>query len=169
MDAFKATFALNTTIVEGPIERHKSWLASRETGDGLTGKFIRGSLDRTESSVPKWSRQRRARADLGEASRRDKAVRSWSIDHSLCPEMQLMFYNHINPQLLIHFSDRVVRGDWNLVLHVTSTPYPKLLVVLHTWYLVQQYLINLNSHMFRRPPQEELIWTKNFHFLYQKL
>ena len=29
--------SLNTTIVEGPIERHKSRLASRETGDGLTG------------------------------------------------------------------------------------------------------------------------------------
>ena len=28
---------LNTTIVEGPIERHKLLLASHETGDGLTG------------------------------------------------------------------------------------------------------------------------------------
>ena len=38
VDALSATFAvLNTTIVEGPIERHKSRLASRETGDGLTG------------------------------------------------------------------------------------------------------------------------------------
>ena len=32
--------SLNTTIVEGPIERHKSRLASRETGDGLTGTPI---------------------------------------------------------------------------------------------------------------------------------
>ena len=31
---------LNTTIVEGPIERHKSHLASRETGDELTGTYI---------------------------------------------------------------------------------------------------------------------------------
>ena len=54
---------LNTTIVEGPIERHKSRLASRETGDGLTGTHGGGSLDRTES-VPKWSRKRRACAGL---------------------------------------------------------------------------------------------------------
>ena len=39
---------LNTTIVERPIERHKSGLASRETGDGLTGTYSGGSLDRTE-------------------------------------------------------------------------------------------------------------------------
>ena len=31
--------SLNTTIVEGPIERHKSRLASREAGDGLTGTY----------------------------------------------------------------------------------------------------------------------------------
>ena len=43
---------LNTTIVEGPIERHKSRLASRETGDGLTGTYDGGSLDRTET-VPR--------------------------------------------------------------------------------------------------------------------
>ena len=45
---------MDTTIVEGPIERDKSRLASRETGDGLTGTYGGGSLDRTES-VPKWS------------------------------------------------------------------------------------------------------------------
>ena len=32
--------SLNTTIVEGPIERHKSRLASRETGDVLTGTHV---------------------------------------------------------------------------------------------------------------------------------
>ena len=31
--------SLNTNILEGPIERHKSWLASRETSDGLTGTY----------------------------------------------------------------------------------------------------------------------------------
>ena len=67
--------SLNTTIVEGPIERHKSRLASRETGDGLTGTYSGGSLDRTES-VPKWSRKCRACAGLREASQRDKAMRS---------------------------------------------------------------------------------------------
>ena len=65
----------NTTIVEGPIERHQSRLASRETGYGLTGTYSRGSLDRTES-VPKWSRERRARAGLREDSRRSKTLRS---------------------------------------------------------------------------------------------
>ena len=49
--------------------------ASRETDDGLIGTYSEGSLDRTES-VPKWSRERRARAGLKEACRRDKAVRS---------------------------------------------------------------------------------------------
>ena len=34
--------SLTTAIVEGPIERHKSGLASRETGDGLTGTYIVG-------------------------------------------------------------------------------------------------------------------------------
>ena len=53
----------NTTIVKETIERHKSRLASRETGDGLTGTFSGGSLDRTES-VPKWSRERRVRVGL---------------------------------------------------------------------------------------------------------
>ena len=77
--------SLKTTIVEGLIERHKSRLESRETCGGLTGTYSRGSLDRTES-VPKWSRERRARPGLREASRRDKAVRSCSIHHSLCPE-----------------------------------------------------------------------------------
>ena len=57
------------------MERHKSRLASRETGDGLTGTHSGGSLDRTES-VPKWSRKRRACAGLREASQRDKAMRS---------------------------------------------------------------------------------------------
>ena len=58
---------------------HKSRLASRETGDGLTGAHSGGSLDRTES-VPKWSRTRRACAGLMEASRRDKTIRSWSLN-----------------------------------------------------------------------------------------
>ena len=31
--------SLNTTIVEGPIERHKSRLGSRKTEDGLTGTY----------------------------------------------------------------------------------------------------------------------------------
>ena len=66
--------SLNTTI-RGPIERHKSRLASRETGDGLTGTRSGGSLDRTEL-VPKWSRKRRACAGLKEASPRDKPMRS---------------------------------------------------------------------------------------------
>ena len=57
---------LNTTIVEGPIERHKSRLASRETGDGLTGTYSGESLDRTES-VPKRSRERRARASCSQS------------------------------------------------------------------------------------------------------
>ena len=40
VDALTATFAiLKTTISEGPIERHKSRLASRETGDGLTDTY----------------------------------------------------------------------------------------------------------------------------------
>ena len=73
--------SLNTTIVEGPIEGHKSRLASRETADGLTGTNSGGSLDRT-GSAPKWSRERRTRAGLREASRRDKAVRSLSLNYS---------------------------------------------------------------------------------------
>ena len=67
--------SLNTTIVEGPIERHKSRLAAHETGDGLTGAHSGVSLDRIES-MPKWSRTRRASAGLREASQRDKAMRS---------------------------------------------------------------------------------------------
>ena len=67
--------SLNTPIVEGLIERHNSRLASRERDNGLTDTHSGGSLDRTES-VPKLSRERRARACLREASRRDKAVRS---------------------------------------------------------------------------------------------
>ena len=50
-------------IIEGLIERHKSRLALRETGDGLTGTHIGGSLDRTES-MPKRSRKRRVCAGL---------------------------------------------------------------------------------------------------------
>ena len=60
--------SLNTTIVEGPIERHKLRLASRETGDGLIGTYSGGSLDRVQS-VPKWSRERRAGAGLREVKR----------------------------------------------------------------------------------------------------
>ena len=78
--------SLNTTIVEGPIERHKSRLALRETGDGLAGTYSGGSLDRTES-VPKWLRERRARAALRETSQRDKAAHSWKLNHELCPEL----------------------------------------------------------------------------------
>ena len=62
-------------LVEGPIERHKSRVASRETGDGLTGTYSGGSLGGTEF-VAKWSRERRALAGLREAPGRDKAVRS---------------------------------------------------------------------------------------------
>ena len=61
------------------MERHKSRLASREVGDSLTGTHSGGSLDQTES-VPQWSRKRRACAVLMEASRRDKAVRSSSLN-----------------------------------------------------------------------------------------
>ena len=88
--------------MEGLIERHKSRLASRETGDGLTGTYSGGSLDRTES-VPKWSRERRARTGLREAPGRDKAVRSSSLNHLLCQEMYLMFYKHIIAQILNKF------------------------------------------------------------------
>ena len=35
--------SLNPTIVEGPIGRHKSRLPSRETDDGLTGTYSRGT------------------------------------------------------------------------------------------------------------------------------
>ena len=77
--------SLNTAIVEAPIERHKSRLASRETGDGLTDAYGRGSLDGTES-VPKWTRERHACAGLKEAARQDKAVRSLSDNYSCCPE-----------------------------------------------------------------------------------
>ena len=69
--------SLNTTIVEGPIERYKSRLASRETGDELTATYTGGSLDRTES-VLKSSRERRTSAGLREAS---------GLNHSLCPEI----------------------------------------------------------------------------------
>ena len=69
------------TIVEEPIERHKSRLASRETGDGLPGACSGGSLDRTEP-VPKWSRERRARAGLMEAPGRDKAVRLSTLNYT---------------------------------------------------------------------------------------
>ena len=87
VDALTATSAVwTTTSVEGPIERHKSRLALRETGEGRTGTYSGGSLDRTES-VLKWSRERRVRAGLRESPRRDKAVRSWSLNHSLCPKM----------------------------------------------------------------------------------
>ena len=41
--------SLNTTFFEGPIERRKLQLASREAGDGLTGAHNGGSLNRTES------------------------------------------------------------------------------------------------------------------------
>ena len=68
--------SLNTTVDEGPIERHKSQLASRETGDRLTGTHSSGgSLDRTES-VSKYFRKRRACTGLREASQRDEAMRS---------------------------------------------------------------------------------------------
>ena len=71
--AHSDVLSLNTIIVEGPIERHKSRLASRATGDGLTATYSGGSLDRTET-VPEWSREHRARAGLMKASRRDNAL-----------------------------------------------------------------------------------------------
>ena len=73
-------------IVEGPIERHKSRLASRETDDGLTGTYSEGSLDRTESEA-KWSRERRARPGGRVAPERDKAVNSSSLIPSPYMEM----------------------------------------------------------------------------------
>ena len=67
--------SLKSTIVEGPIERHRSRLASCETGDGLRGTHSGRSLGRTES-VPTRSRTRRACAGLRTVSQRDKAMRS---------------------------------------------------------------------------------------------
>ena len=86
-DALTATFlrSLNTTIVEGPIERHNSRPASRETSDGLTGTYSGGSLDRTESGA-KWTREQRAHPGWRGAPGQDKVVRS-SLNHSPCPEM----------------------------------------------------------------------------------
>ena len=74
--------SLSTTIVEGQIERHKSRLASRETGDGLTGTHGGGSLDRTES-VPKWSRKRRACAGLMVDATKPCACQAFTIILSL--------------------------------------------------------------------------------------
>ena len=67
--------SLNKTIAEGPIERHKSWVVSRETGVGLTATYCGGGLDRTEM-VPKGSRERRARAGPRKAKRRVKPMHS---------------------------------------------------------------------------------------------
>ena len=72
--------SLNTTIVEGPIERHKSRLASRETGDGLAGTHSGGSLDRTVS-VPKWSRKCRACAGLMVDGTKPRARQAFTILH----------------------------------------------------------------------------------------
>ena len=72
--------SLNTAIVEAPIERHKSRLASRETGDGLTGTHSGGSMDRTES-VPKWSRKRRACAGLMVDGTKPCARQAFTILH----------------------------------------------------------------------------------------
>ena len=63
---------LNTTIVEGPIERHKSPLGSRETGEGVTGAYYGRSVDPNES-LPKLSREWRARAGLRKAPGRTKS------------------------------------------------------------------------------------------------
>ena len=128
---------MEATIVEGAIERHKSRPTSRETGDGLTRTYSGGNLDRTES-VPRWSRDRRTRAGLRETLRRDKAVCSSSLSHSLYPEIQLVFCNHIIAQILITFSDRVVPGE----LDVFSTPYPKPLTI----YLVPSTLHGQSVH-----------------------
>ena len=80
------TRTLNTTTVEGPIVRHKSRLASRETDDGLTRTYSGESLDRTES-VAKRSRERRAHPGRGEAPGREKAVSSSSLTHLPCAEI----------------------------------------------------------------------------------
>ena len=90
--------SLNTTIIEGPTERHKSRLASRETCDGLTGTLGEGSLDRTES-VPKMVTKAPCVCGLREASQRDKAMRSMppfpedSYDFFYCCVAIFIIYN----------------------------------------------------------------------------
>ena len=91
VDAFKATFAVWTRSPSKGRSNatNHGYVASRETGDGLTGTHSAGSLDRTKT-VPKWPREHRARASLREASRRDKAMRSWSLYH--CTKLVVGFF-----------------------------------------------------------------------------
>ena len=139
--------SLRTTNVEGPIECHNSRLASREPDDGLTGTYSGGSLDRTET-VPTWSRERRARPGLKEASRRDKIIRSWSHKplNLSGNAVDVLDYNHIYVHIRTICSDRVARGD----LYVTSIPNQSFLQ--YTWYLV-----NLNSRFFSQPRQQLIL------------
>ena len=77
--------SLITTIVEGPIDRHKSRLASCETGDGLTGTYSGGILDRTES-LPKRSREHRAREGGGKSLDGTKSCAREALTFH-CPEI----------------------------------------------------------------------------------
>ena len=82
---------LDTSIVVGPIERHKSRLAPLETGNGLTGTPSEESLERAES-VPKWSPKHRAYAGLKEASQRDKVMRSMPPVHPERDGYRFLFF-----------------------------------------------------------------------------
>ena len=84
--------SLNTTV-EGPIGRHKSRLASRETDDGLTDTYsgVRSYGTETAEMV----------ATAPSAFRPERGI-SMGQSHDLmnplplCPEMYLMSSNHIN-------------------------------------------------------------------------
>ena len=71
-------------------------------------------------------RERRALAGLMKASQcgtKPCAREAFTI-HSVRKYI-FMFYDHINAQMIIKLSDRVVRGE----LYLTSTPYPKLIAI----------------------------------------
>ena len=74
-----------------------------------TYMYSGGILDRNQS-VPKRSRERRACAGSKEASGQDIAVPSLPLSHPLGVEMLLILHSHIDAEILIDFSDRVVRG-----------------------------------------------------------
>ena len=85
--------------------------------------------------MPNWSQERRARAGLREASRRDKAVRSLSLHHSLSGNVDTWIFIISIAKYSLNFRTEWYDESYTCYLACNFNPLTKFLAI----YLVQYF------------------------------
>ena len=143
VDALTALFAVWSRLASKGRSNatNHSWLYARQATDSLA-HIVRKA----------WTGPERCRNGHESAVR----VQSWEkpLDgakpcareqyHSLCPATSLIFYDHINAQILTNVSDRVVRGE----IYVTSTPEQKAFAIIPLWIWTPSCFVDRHNSLY---------------------